>query len=128
MFFNKNWFFSFLEKGPVDRNVFERGLVDDDEPLIKDILVESGAYYKNTKDRHFNGTILGYVTPWNNHGYDVAKIWASKFDLISPVWLQIIRLGDLSYEVRGIHDIDKGWVDDVRNSGEGKTKSKVEVF
>ena len=29
------------------------------------------------------------MTPWNNHGYDVAKIFGGKFSLISPVWLQV---------------------------------------
>ena len=26
----------------------------------------------------------GFVTPWNNHGYDVAKIFGAKFNYISP--------------------------------------------
>lgn len=97
-------------------------MVDDDEPLAKDILVESGAYYKNTADRLFNGSVLGYVTPWNNHGYDVAKIWGPKFDLISPVWLQIVRVDDQKYDMRGTHDVDEGWMVDVKKAGNGKTK------
>jgi hypothetical protein len=32
--------------------------------------------------------VLGYVTPWNAHGYDVAKSWGGKFSLVAPVWLQ----------------------------------------
>lgn len=109
-------------------NVFDRGLVDDEEPLGKDILVESGAYYKDTTDRNFNGTVLGYVTPWNNHGYDVAKIWGSKFSQISPVWLQVVRVDDQKYEIRGTHDIDAGWISDVRKAGNGRTKSKEHTF
>lgn len=35
----------------------------------------------------------------------MAKTFGSKFDIISPVWLQIVRLGDLRYEVRGMHDV-----------------------
>ncbi|QQP41392.1 Chitinase domaincontaining protein 1like, partial [Caligus rogercresseyi] len=50
-------------------------------------------------------SILGYVTPWNSKGYDVAKIFkAPKLDLISPVWVQLHP--DLS--LHGLHDIDKG--------------------
>lgn len=60
---------------------------------------------------------------WNNHGYDVAKIWGPKFDVVSPVWLQILRKGKLKYEVGGTHDIDDGWVKDVRKYGRGKSKS-----
>jgi chitinase domain-containing protein 1 len=33
--------------------------------------------------------ILLLQLQWNGHGYDVAKIFANKFDLISPVWLQV---------------------------------------
>lgn len=95
-----------LETGPIyPTNAFERGLVDDDEPLAKHIIQESGAYCKDTKQRHFNGTVLAYLTPWNRKGYDVVKTFSSKFDVVSPVWLQIVRLGDLRYEVRGTHDV-----------------------
>jgi chitinase domain-containing protein 1 len=61
---------------------------------------------------------------WNNHGYDVAKAWGPKFDMISPVWLQILRTGPKSYEIGGEHDIDKGWVADVKKSGKMKTKGQ----
>lgn len=113
-----------LEKGPIDLSVFDRNLVDDDEALAKEVIVESGAYYKDTSDRQFNGTILGYVTPWNNHGYDVAKIWGAKFDLVSPVWLQILRVDEHKYEMKGTQDIDEGWMKDVRDVGNGKSKSE----
>lgn len=51
----------------------------------------------------------------------MAKIWAGKFDIISPVWLQVLRRGN-SYEIGGTHDIDLGWIKDVRTSGPGNTK------
>lgn len=50
--------------GPVDKNVYQRGLIED-EPFAKDILVESGTYYKNNSMRLFIGPTLGYVTPVN---------------------------------------------------------------
>uniref|UniRef100_A0A336M8I1 Chitinase domain-containing protein 1 n=1 Tax=Culicoides sonorensis TaxID=179676 RepID=A0A336M8I1_CULSO len=95
-----------IKTGPIySTSVYDRGLVEDDQPLAKTIIQESGAYCKNTKERHFQSTVLGYLTPWNRKGYEVAKVFGSKFDVISPVWLQIIRLGDLKYEVRGLHDV-----------------------
>ncbi|XP_068151104.1 chitinase domain-containing protein 1 [Drosophila tropicalis] len=102
-------------RGPQDNDVFELNLVSP-EPLPKDILTHHNAYYKDTGLRHFNHTILGYVTPWNSHGYDVAKIFAKKFDIISPVWLQVIKEGD-EYVMAGLHDIDAGWQSDVRRKG-----------
>lgn len=52
-------------KGPVDKSVFDRGLVED-EPSPTDILVENGAYFKDTSKRVFQGTSLGYITPVSN--------------------------------------------------------------
>lgn len=51
-----------IKSGPQDANVIERQLIDA-EPSGRDILVENAAYYQNTKNRLFNGTVLGFVTP-----------------------------------------------------------------
>ncbi len=45
---------------------------------------------------------------WNNHGYDVAKIFGSKFSYVSPVWLQVKRKPGGTFVMQGGHDIDKG--------------------
>uniref|UniRef100_A0A0C9RDH8 Chid1 protein n=1 Tax=Fopius arisanus TaxID=64838 RepID=A0A0C9RDH8_9HYME len=50
------------KKGPVNQNVFDRGLVVQ-EPKPIDILRESGLYYKDTNFRQFTGEVLGYITP-----------------------------------------------------------------
>ena len=65
----------------------------------------------------FDGEVLGYVTPWNGKGYDVADVFAPKFNFVSPVWLQI-KPERGSYAMHGMHDIDKGWVSRVRQSRE----------
>ncbi|XP_053697930.1 chitinase domain-containing protein 1 [Sabethes cyaneus] len=105
-----------VRQGPQTSSVIDRALIQE-EPLAKDILVESGTYYEETALKNFKGTVLGYVTPWNNHGYDVAKIWGAKFNYVSPVWLQILRKGAKQYELGGAHDIDLGWVKDVKHTG-----------
>lgn len=105
------------KQGPQALSVFERGLVQE-EPSAKDILVENAAYHEETSLKNFKGKVLGYVTPWNNHGYDVAKIWGAKFDYVSPVWLQVLRKGPKQYELGGAHDIDAGWVKDVKKAGQ----------
>lgn len=43
--------------------------------------------------------------------------------MISPVWLQILRQGDMKYELTGTHDVDTAWLKNVRSRNE-KTKSK----
>jgi len=105
-----------FKKGPIADNVVERGLVVKN-PSPLDILYESSAYCKKTAERNVTQAVLGYVTPWNNHGYDVAKTFANKFSMISPVWLQVKRKPAGTYYMAGTHDIDHEWVREVRKRG-----------
>ncbi|RKO90479.1 glycoside hydrolase superfamily, partial [Blyttiomyces helicus] len=58
---------------------------------------------------------LGYVTPWNNHGYDVAKVlFRGKFTHISPVWYSVKPAGPKKHRLEGGHDVDAGWMEEVR--------------
>jgi len=104
------------KSGPSDKSVFAKSLVEDSELSSKDVLENFGLFFKNTSILNFDADILGYVTPWNNHGYDVAKIFGSKFSMISPVWLQV-TVSNGKYVIGGAHDIDQGWVHDVRKRG-----------
>lgn len=117
-----------LKQGPQEDNVFDRNLIDE-EPAARDIIIENAAYYKDTSIRRFNGTVLGYVTAWNSHGYDVAKTFAKKFDIISPVWFQLLRTnGESVYELAGKHDIDAGWIKDVRKAGRSGKKKTTKFY
>ncbi|RUS16882.1 chitinase domain-containing protein 1 [Endogone sp. FLAS-F59071] len=69
--------------------------------------------------RFKEGVTLAYVTPWNNHGYDVVKYFKGKFDYVAPVW------GEQKYELTGGHDVDKGWMDEVRGQVNGKLVGKI---
>ncbi|XP_063254299.1 chitinase domain-containing protein 1 isoform X1 [Prinia subflava] len=105
-----------------DKSVQDRGLVVVD-PKAKDIILEHKSYCsKNVKERHFSGDVLGYITPWNNHGYDIAKVFGNKFTLISPVWLQVKRRGKERFQFTGLHDADQGWMKDVR-----KTSKNIKI-
>ena len=67
--------------------------------------------------RNLNTTVLGYVTPWNNRGYDIAKWFTKKFTHISPVWLQArLNSDDSDFDITGQHDIDQGWIRELRNN------------
>ncbi|NP_001087530.1 chitinase domain-containing protein 1 isoform X1 [Xenopus laevis] len=99
-----------------DTSVQSRGLVSTDVKA-KDIVLEHRSYCaKKLKERHVSADVLGYVTPWNGHGYDIAKTFAAKFTLISSVWLQIRRKGREAYQVTGLHDVDQGWIKDIRKT------------
>jgi chitinase domain-containing protein 1 len=112
-----------VRKGPVQKNVLDRKLVVED-PLPEDIISEYQTYQANVDETHFSGDVLGYVTPWNNHGYDVAKLFAGKFNFVSPVWLQLRKQASNTLSLTGTHDIDLDWIETVRNSS-GHTVSVV---
>ncbi|CAJ0933916.1 unnamed protein product, partial [Mesorhabditis belari] len=70
-------------------------------------------------ERKFEHAALAYITPWNGRGYDLAKWAAKKFTHIAPVWLQMRpQTADMaaSCRIEGTHDIDHGWMNDVRSN------------
>ncbi|XP_027622491.1 chitinase domain-containing protein 1 isoform X2 [Tupaia chinensis] len=90
-----------------DKPVQDRGLVVTDLKA-EDVVLEHRSYCSSrARDRHFTGEVLGYVTPWNSHGYDIAKVFGGKFTQISPVWLQLKRRGREMFEITGLHDVDQ---------------------
>ncbi|CAG8747723.1 14400_t:CDS:10 [Dentiscutata erythropus] len=69
---------------------------------------------QNARNKTFQGgPTLAYVTPWNNHGYDIAKIFKGKFDYVSPVWYNIYRRSTNQYELTGGHDVDHNWIKEI---------------
>jgi chitinase domain-containing protein 1 len=59
---------------------------------------------------------LAYVTPWNGRGYDLAKWFASKFTHISPVWYQLALVDNMKPELRGGHDVDQRWLQELKSA------------
>lgn len=102
------------ETSPAELSVLERGLVVSDLHW-KDVVREEKKHCLHIQ-KTFQGPVLGYVTPWNSHGYDVAKTFGSKLTSVSPVWLQLRRRGPETFDVTGLHDHDPGWVKAVRKS------------
>lgn len=61
------------------------------------------SYQKNIAFRNSRGSVLGYITPWNTKGYEVAQTFSgAKIDMISPVWFQVTP----SYSITGHKDKD----------------------
>ncbi|PAV77946.1 hypothetical protein WR25_14026 [Diploscapter pachys] len=70
-------------------------------------------------EKQFKGPLLAYITPWNGHGYDMAKWTAKKLTHISPVWLQAKPSedeGNVACTIAGTHDIDRGWMEELRHN------------
>ncbi|CAG9564648.1 unnamed protein product [Danaus chrysippus] len=104
------------QEGSRKNNVLDRKLVAE-TPYVKDILKYHATYHQDVHVKNFNNLVLGFVTPWNNKGYDVAKRWASKFNYISPVWLQVKRQSSNIYIISGLHDVDNAWMKVVKQKG-----------
>ncbi|XP_047168222.1 chitinase domain-containing protein 1-like isoform X2 [Vigna umbellata] len=68
--------------------VYEQGLVTI-HANYQDVLTENSKVSENTSQRHYNYPVLGYITPWNSRGYELAKRFNSKFTHISPVWYDL---------------------------------------
>ncbi|XP_053982505.1 chitinase domain-containing protein 1 [Hylaeus volcanicus] len=100
------------KKDFTDQDVFTRFLVVKN-PKPHDIIRESGLYFSNTTRRRFTGDVLGYITPWNNNGLDVSKIFHGKFTMVSPVWLTLPSSNGKSYDM-STHDINRKWLKDMR--------------
>jgi len=106
-----------IKIGPVSKSVIKKNLVKIGVGA-NEIISHNQAYFNQSLERRVNQAVLGYVTPWNNHGYDVAKIFASKFEFISPVWLQVKPTPNRkNYVISGLHDVDQNWMNEVRNNG-----------
>ena len=74
----------------VDVSVVDRNLVKIHKIPVTDIVNYHSFYCKPCAgNKTFESKVLGYVTPWNSKGYDVAKTFAKKLDYVSPVWLQV---------------------------------------
>lgn len=109
--------------GPQSSSVIELDLITE-KPKWKDIVENHKGYYHDTAKRASNQMTLAYVTPWNNHGYDVAKFLGGKFTHVSPVWLQLKRHAGRNV-ITGDHDIDQGWIKDVRKAGKSSNVKVV---
>lgn len=68
-----------------------------------------------SSSKQYPGEVLAFVTPWNAGGYDAAKRWGAKLTFVSPVWLQLRdAAASGKNHLTGTHDIDDGWVGDVK--------------
>eukprot|EP00842_Homolaphlyctis_polyrhiza_P005447 jgi/Hompol1/5903/HPOL_000339-RA len=96
-------------------SVFERQLVVE-KPLAKDILDNHATIDKAAAHQRLfeSGPTLAFVTPWNNHGYDVVKMFLGKFTHVAPLWFRIKRNQESAFILEGAHDVDKGWMAEVR--------------
>ena len=106
-----------IKSGKTSKSVYMKNLVSTNIASKNDILQNYKSYHEDFNFNNFDNLILGYVTPWNNHGYDIAKRYGSpKLNLISPVWLQVKPTNE-GYTIEGLHDKDPKWMNSVKKVG-----------
>ncbi|CAI8588406.1 unnamed protein product [Vicia faba] len=103
--------------------VYQRGLVTTDTNY-QDILTENTKVSENTSIRHYTYSVLGYITPWNSLGYEMAKRFNSKFTHLSPVWYDL-KSQQSSLVLEGRHNADKGWISELKKTGEALILPRV---
>jgi CRISPR/Cas system endoribonuclease Cas6 (RAMP superfamily) len=62
---------------------------------------------------------------WNSKGYEIAEKFTNKFEMISPVWLQIKRSPDGTYKISGDHDIDSNWMQRLKKNNPAIKSNKI---
>lgn len=96
-------------------------------PTIASILSTSSTIGPDQHQSNFPNPVLAFVTPWANRGYDIVKWYRGKFTHVAPVWYQIRPQGE-DYILTGGHDVDAGWVEDVRIEENGRRAKVVPRF
>eukprot|EP01089_Gocevia_fonbrunei_P005447 TRINITY_DN1587_c0_g1_i1.p1 TRINITY_DN1587_c0_g1~~TRINITY_DN1587_c0_g1_i1.p1 ORF type:complete len:400 (+),score=46.33 TRINITY_DN1587_c0_g1_i1:170-1369(+) len=108
-----------LPKSSKDRNIIsvqDRNIVKENIGY-RSIIKEHKRHATDTTIKHTEGPVLAFVTPWNSHGYDMAKTFNHKFTYVSPVWYQIkFDRNEKKIFLTGQHDIDQGWLAGVRST------------
>ena len=99
-----------------ETNVLQRDLIQE-EITPRDILQNHERYCSVCHEtREFTYPTLIYITPWNNRGYDLVKVFTKKFDYISPVWFSVKRTSFEKYIIEGTHDIDVKWIETLKGN------------
>jgi len=108
----------------LEETVSERGLVSPNVTL-RSVVENHHSVFRQTQQKAFTADTLGYVTPWNRHGYDIAISFAAKFTYLAPVWYQIEvseseedkqNKKKIKIHVSGGHDADEAWMTAIRNA------------
>ncbi|CAJ1961278.1 unnamed protein product [Sphenostylis stenocarpa] len=103
--------------------VYEQGLVTT-HANYQHVLSENSKVSDNTSQRHYKYPVLGYITPWNSRGYELAKRFNSKFTHISPVWYDL-KSQQTNLALEGRHNADRGWISELRKTGEALILPRV---
>ncbi|KAI9109920.1 hypothetical protein K1719_018961 [Acacia pycnantha] len=106
-----------------DSDAYQQVIVNSDLSY-RDVLTENSKVSENTSRRHYDYPVLGYITPWNSKGYELAKRFNSKFTHLSPVWYEL-KSQQTSLVLEGRHNADTGWISELKNAGDALLLPRV---
>ena len=92
------------------------------EQEVKELVasIQSHRLEASSSGSSTSSKVLGFVTPWNSAGYDVAKRSNHNIKYISPVWLQLRPAqGRNAFEITGLQDVDLKWMKEVKKNNVG---------
>jgi hypothetical protein len=67
--------------------------------------------------KHFSKLTLGYITPWNSNGMELALKYSAKFDFISPCWFDIqpeVLQGKYNTKIDGANYVNANFIKELR--------------
>ncbi len=67
--------------------------------------------------KHFSKLSLGYITPWNTNGMELALKYSAKFDFISPCWFDIqpeSMQGKFNSKIDGANYVNSNFINELR--------------
>lgn len=100
------------------RSLKKRNLLSSD--IDSETMLEQHQFYTDpTNQKSFSKEVLGFVTPWNAKGYDIAVLMKNKLDFVVPVWFTVIKKASGRKEeihIDGVNDIKKDWLQSMRSS------------
>ncbi|KAA8520729.1 hypothetical protein F0562_014999 [Nyssa sinensis] len=107
-------------------HVDRRGLVKTNVNYqeILTVRTDNNKVSENKSRRHYTYPVLGYITPWNSRGYELAKSFNSKFTHLSPVWYDL-KSQRTKLFLEGRHNADTGWISELRMKGGAKVLPRV---
>ncbi|KAG2494753.1 hypothetical protein HYH03_006998 [Edaphochlamys debaryana] len=109
-----------VQTGPSEEQVWDSGLMEKEVSYAT--LIEHGREYhsESRNVKRVRGFVLGYVTPWNRLGYEMAVRFRKKLDAVSPVWFQVKQeQGATEPSITGGHEVNQTWIKALRKGGKG---------
>jgi chitinase domain-containing protein 1 len=98
----------------VTTDVFQRNLVQ--ETVTSSSILSNFGNVSSSPNPHYSAPkteVLGFLTPWNDVGYNLSLAFGSKFTILVPVWLQAVRRNG-SYVIAGDQDVHTDWLSTMR--------------